>query len=342
MDKKLLCLIIILAIFPFSGYADLKKVISIGSDNINYRFFGVAGAVLDDQGNVYICDSKGSFLRKYDPNGMFIKEIGRYGQGPGEFSNTISGLYFSDGLFVLDTGNNRIVELDQELNIKRYIKLSRLALSIMGSGNNLYMISRTPDRFSFEVEIRDREGNYIKSFFDRRPVFIERIEQSKIGQAISLIYSSIAATVERKTGEVAITFQWPGKAIEIFMFSKDGEFIRKIVSDHIIKYDFPEFRLKGLPSNLRFPDKSNLIMIRSIHSLDEKRLLLEYWVSEYNLDKAVKENEYILIVDKNSGQLVHRELLPLKSGIADARKNYICAISNEGDVPEVVVYRLDY
>ncbi|HEK85202.1 MAG TPA: hypothetical protein ENO29_02435 [Candidatus Aminicenantes bacterium] len=342
MIKKLLCLITILAIFHFPSYADLKKVVSIGSDDINYRFFGVAGAVLDDQGNVYICDSKGSFLRKYDSDGKFIKEIGRYGQGPGEFSNTISGLYLCDGLFVLDTGNNRIVELDQELNIRRYIKLSKLALSIMGFSDNLYMISRTPGRFSFEVGVYDRNGNYIKSFFDRRPVFIERIEQSKIGQALSLIYSSIAATVERETGEVAITFQWPGENIEIFRFSKDGEFIKKIVSDHIIKYDFPEFRLKGLPTNLRFPDQSNLIMIRSIHSLDEKRLLLEYWVNEYNLDKVVKENEYILIVDRNSGQLVHRELLPLKSGIADARKSYICAISNEGDVPEVVIYRLDY
>ena len=342
MIKKLLCLITILAIFHFPSYADLKKVVSIGSDDINYRFFGVAGAVLDDQGNVYICDSKGSFLRKYDSDGKFIKEIGRYGQGPGEFSNTISGLYLCDGLFVLDTGNNRIVELDQELNIKRYIKLSKLALSIMGFSDNLYMISRTPGRFSFEVGVYDRNGNYIKSFFDRRPVFIERIEQSKIGQALSLIYSSIAATVERETGEVAITFQWPGENIEIFRFSKDGEFIKKIVSDHIIKYDFPEFRLKGLPTNLRFPDQSNLIMIRSIHSLDEKRLLLEYWVNEYNLDKVVKENEYILIVDRNSGQLVHRELLPLKSGIADARKSYICAISNEGDVPEVVIYRLDF
>ncbi len=342
MIKKLLCLITILAIFHFPSYADLKKVISIGSDDINYRFFGVAGAVLDDQGNVYICDSKGSFLRKYDSDGKFIKEIGRYGQGPGEFSNTISGLYLCGGLFVLDTGNNRIVELDQELNIKRYIKLSKLALSIMGFGDNFYMISRTPGRFSFEVGIYDRDGHYIKSFFDRRPIFIEKIEQSKIGQALSLIYSSIAATVERETGEVAITFQWPGENIEIFRFSKDGEFIKKIVSDHIIRYDFPEFRLKGLPANLRFPDQSNLIMIRSIHSLDEKRLLLEYWVNEYNLDNAVKENEYILIVDRNSGQLLHRELLPLKSGIADARKSYICAISNEGDVPEVVIYRLDY
>lgn len=212
----------------------------------------------------------------------------------------------------------------------------------MGFGDNFYMISRTPGRFSFEVGIYDRDGHYIKSFFDRRPIFIEKIEQSKIGQAISLIYSSIAATVDRKTGQVAITFQWPGETIEIFMFSKEWEFIKKIVCGHIIKYDFPEFRLKGLPANLRFPDQSNLIMIRSIHSLDEKRLILEYWVNEYSLDKAVKENEYILIVDKNSGQLVHRELLPSRSGIAYARENYICAILNEGDVPEVAVYRFDY
>jgi hypothetical protein len=341
MIKRLISFMI-LFLYPFWAYADLKKVLSIGSDDINYRFFMVAAAVLDEQNNVYIFDSKGSFLRKYDSQGKFIKEIGKYGQGPGEFSNAISGLYLIDDLFVLDAGNNRISVLDRDLNIKKYIKIDRRPLSIMKLGDLFYMVSRKAGEPYPEIGIFDAEGNLLRSFFDQRPAFLNKMEQSKFGYALSLIYSTIATTINRETGEIAITFQWPDKNIEIFIFTKEGKFIKKTVAEHIINYNFPEFRLKGLPQVLTYPDRSNLIMVRTIHYLTQDKLLLEYWVSSYQSDKAVEEKEYILVVDKNSGRLVHKEILPIKIGIADVRGNHICAVSNEGELPEVIIYNFIY
>ena len=122
--------------------ADLKKVISIGSDNLDYRFFVIAAAVIDEQNNVFVCDSRGSFVRKYDWQGRFIKEIGKYGQGPGDFSNAISGLCLNSDLYLLDNGNNRIVEIDRELNIKKYIKLEKPAQNLIKYGDRFYMVSR--------------------------------------------------------------------------------------------------------------------------------------------------------------------------------------------------------
>lgn len=333
---------IILCLYPFWAYADLKKVFSIGSDDINYRFFTVAAAVLDEQNNVYIFDSKGSFLRKYDSQGRFIKEIGKYGQGPGEFSNAISGLYLTDDLLVLDTGNNRISVLDRNLNIKKYIKIDRRPLSIMKFGDHFYLVSRKAGEAYPEIVIFDWEGNFLTAFFDQRPVFLNKMEQSTFGYAISLIYSTIATAINREIGEIAITFQWPDKNIEIFIFNKEGKIIKKTVAQHIIKYNFPDFRLKGLPQTLTFPDHSNLIMVRTIHYLNQDKLLLEYWVTTYQSDKVVDEKEYILVVDKNSGHLVHKEILPIEMGIADVRGNYVCAVSNEGELPEVTIYKFIY
>jgi len=333
---------IILGLYPFWAYADLKKVFSIGSDEINYRFFTVAAAVLDEQNNVYIFDSKGCFLRKYDSQGRFIREIGKYGQGPGEFSNAISGLYLIDDLFVLDTGNNRISVLDRDLNIKKYIKIDRRPLSITKFGDLFYMVFRKAGEAYPEIGVFDGEGNYLRSFFNQRPVFLNKMEQSKFGYVHSLIYSTIATTINRETGELAITFQWPDKNIEIFIYKKEGNIIKKTVAEHIIKYNFPEFRLKGLPQTLTFPDHSNLIMIRTIHYLNQDKLLLEYWLSSYQSDKVVEEKEYILVVDKNSGHLVHKEILPIKMGIADVRGNYVCVVSNEEELPEVTIYKFIY
>ena len=186
--------------------ADLKKVISIGSDNLDYRFFVIAAAVIDEQNNVCVCDSRGSFVRKYDWQGRFIKEIGKQGQGPGDFSNAISGLCLNSDLYLLDNGNNRIVEIDRELNIKKYIKLEKPAQNLIKYGDRFYMVSRKGGEPFFEIGIYDRDGNPLEYFFDRHPGYLEKVESSKIGFALSLIYSTIAMAIDRETGEIAVTF----------------------------------------------------------------------------------------------------------------------------------------
>jgi 6-bladed beta-propeller len=42
-------------------------------------------AARDDGGNLYVLDSKDNCIKKFDPDGRFLLEFGRHGQGPGEF-----------------------------------------------------------------------------------------------------------------------------------------------------------------------------------------------------------------------------------------------------------------
>ncbi|MGB4704519.1 MAG: hypothetical protein WBI18_05525 [Candidatus Saccharicenans sp.] len=209
-------------------------------------------------------------------------------------------------------------------------------------GDRFYMVSRKGGGPFYEIGIYDSNGNPLKYFFDHRPGYLDKVESSKISFAVSIIYSTIALAVDRETGEIAATFQWPDESIEIFFYSKEGQFIKKISVDHPIKYTFPEFRLKGLLSMLKFPDRSNLVMSRTIHYLSRSRLLLEYWVSKFELEKAVEEKEYILIIDKDTGKIVHKEELTDKIGIMDVRGNLICGALAEAEVPQVVVYKLSY
>ncbi|MBN1271612.1 MAG: hypothetical protein JXB26_05020 [Candidatus Aminicenantes bacterium] len=41
----------------------------------------------DSKGNIFVLDYRESTIKKYDPNGNHIINIGREGQGPGEFEN---------------------------------------------------------------------------------------------------------------------------------------------------------------------------------------------------------------------------------------------------------------
>ena len=44
--------------------AELNRVVSIGSNDLNYLFFKVAGAVLDEDGAVYVLDCRGLLLEE--------------------------------------------------------------------------------------------------------------------------------------------------------------------------------------------------------------------------------------------------------------------------------------
>ena len=62
----------------------------------------------DPEGNIYVADSGANNVKKFDAQGMFLKTIGREGQGPGE----LGGLYYStfakDRLILWDSGNRRL------------------------------------------------------------------------------------------------------------------------------------------------------------------------------------------------------------------------------------------
>lgn len=67
---------------------------------------------LDRQGNSYILDSPSSCILKFNPNGDFIEQIGRPGQGPGELSFPSLFLISGDSLVVDDVRNGRLQYLD--------------------------------------------------------------------------------------------------------------------------------------------------------------------------------------------------------------------------------------
>jgi hypothetical protein len=69
----------------------------------NLSFNNPRDIVRDSAGNLYILDSGNKRIQKLDPEGKFIKTIGRKGQGPGEFQSPYSmDIDNEDNLFVLD------------------------------------------------------------------------------------------------------------------------------------------------------------------------------------------------------------------------------------------------
>ncbi len=64
----------------------------------------------DDKGNIYLPDHSAVTIRVFDENGNYLSNIGRQGNGPGEFASIWALDLYGDVLSVFDRGNNRIVQ----------------------------------------------------------------------------------------------------------------------------------------------------------------------------------------------------------------------------------------
>lgn len=63
--------------------------------------------VADDRGNVYVMQSAPVRISVYGPDGSWLRDIGREGDGPGEFRQGMLGIV-GDTLFVQDPNNTRL------------------------------------------------------------------------------------------------------------------------------------------------------------------------------------------------------------------------------------------
>jgi DNA-binding beta-propeller fold protein YncE len=100
-------------------------------------FYQPNDVITNAAGEIFVCEGHGDSapiqrISKFDRTGKFIKEIGKTGNGPGEFIQPHAFAWDSKGrLFVADRSNNRIQILDQNLNVldtgwQQYSRISGL------------------------------------------------------------------------------------------------------------------------------------------------------------------------------------------------------------------------
>lgn len=93
------------------GVATLVEEMSIGvADGAEHYMLGeIADIAFGRDGSIYAFDRQVPIIRQYDAQGKFVRNIGRRGEGPGEYKSTSGLATLSDGrLLQWDTGNWRI------------------------------------------------------------------------------------------------------------------------------------------------------------------------------------------------------------------------------------------
>jgi hypothetical protein len=78
----------------------------------------------DENGYVYVCDYKAHNVKLFDSSGIFIKTIGREGQGPGEFNMPYDIAITDERLIVWNMGNRRLDALNKDGELIKSVSIS--------------------------------------------------------------------------------------------------------------------------------------------------------------------------------------------------------------------------
>jgi hypothetical protein len=139
--------------------------------------YGWHNGVVDRNGNFWV--GQGGMIRIFDPQGMFLRDIGRSGQGPFEFKNGLPIFSDTDGnVHVYDTVSARetIISSD-DFTLVDTIPTIRTGSQIAPLPDGRYVMARwaaTPERIGFPLHVFDGT-KIIRSFgipqdADQRPL----------------------------------------------------------------------------------------------------------------------------------------------------------------------------
>jgi hypothetical protein len=320
----------------FGSEVGLKKVWSIGSDKANYLFFSISSARIGSHNDIFVADSQGSFIRKYDKNGVFVKEIGRHGQGPGDFGDSIN-LFWDKKLFALDGRNSRIAVLDEDLNIASYVRIAIVARKIIRINNLFYCNAGILGSDDNQIVVLDEAGGIINRFHDELPDYLVKVPRSKLETAMKIMHSGIEFDCQPETNEIVATYRDPGKNIEIFVYSNKGALVRKLSLNHLIDYEYPKFMLEW---PIKYPPASSLVTIKSIHSGNPRSVFVNYIYSLLKETKGYETRSFLIKIDIVSGKVMDKIEIDSKLEILDIEGSLVCTKYFGDETQELRLYEL--
>lgn len=90
-----------------TGWTLREEMVIAPAEGSEGELSDVGSVVADTHGNVYVFQSRPALIRAYGPDGAWLRDIGREGDGPGEYRHGMFGIH-GDTLFVQDPNNTRL------------------------------------------------------------------------------------------------------------------------------------------------------------------------------------------------------------------------------------------
>jgi len=137
--------------YPKEGVYDLvlDELFTLGKDedNSKYIFARYLFIDIDNRFNLYVYDSEGCKIFKFDKAGNYVSQFGRHGQGPGDFGQfVIFRVSPDDKIIINDLFNRRICWFDLNGNyLDGLIYRDQLSFINLDSKGNIYCVKESYD-----------------------------------------------------------------------------------------------------------------------------------------------------------------------------------------------------
>lgn len=105
----------------------LNEVMRISGEGENYYYNGANELQIDKSGNIYICDfwhtNKRAHLPKFSPDGRFINDLYKQGEGPGEIQSAFDFAISESEVYVYDYMKRKIIVMEEDGKFVKEFKL---------------------------------------------------------------------------------------------------------------------------------------------------------------------------------------------------------------------------
>ncbi len=172
---------------PEESFKPIEFIVdlSIGEeeDDENYMFSSPRYIDADSQGNIYVLDSREFTVKKYDSQGKHVKNIGRFGHGPGELDYP-RYLCVSDGgkIYVTELLERKIEVFNLEGEYQRALNLKNLSEISFTRNEELIIGAKYPEKgkkdeiqYFYRVGKYDPQKNEVLDFFSQEQLRTARV-----------------------------------------------------------------------------------------------------------------------------------------------------------------------
>lgn len=107
---------------------NLNETLRIAGDSDDYFYSVIVNLQIDASGNIYINDAWGSFekshLLKFSPEGEFLKDLYRQGEGPGEIQSMYGFALSDKKVYVYDYMKRKIIVMEEDGTFVKEFKIA--------------------------------------------------------------------------------------------------------------------------------------------------------------------------------------------------------------------------
>ena len=203
----------------------LEEELSLGEADgqEEYMFSYPTSIAVDDEENIYILDTKGSYIKVFDKKGVYQKTIGRRGQGPGELQGPLGiQITTENELWVNNLTSSRIHYFSLQGDFLREDHLTGLPRSRLimdSSGNFICSYPKWTQPFKVVLENYNSEQKMLFPIIEIEP---------DISKEYLPLAKGILFNVTREDDIVwAITDKY-----EIMITNAEGQITHKIVKPY--------------------------------------------------------------------------------------------------------------